>query len=34
MLELPGNSTKQNLPDAMKEHTLAEGALMGKYKRR
>ncbi len=34
MLDLPGDSTKQNLLDAMKGHILAEGALMGKYKRR
>lgn len=34
MLDLPTNSNKQNLLDAMKGHILAEGALMGKYKRR
>jgi Raf kinase inhibitor-like YbhB/YbcL family protein len=33
MLDLPADSTKQNLLDAMKGHILAEGSLMGKYKR-
>jgi Raf kinase inhibitor-like YbhB/YbcL family protein len=33
MLDLPITSTKQNLLDAMKGHILAEGQLMGKYKR-
>ena len=32
-LDLPTDSTKQNLLDAMEGHILAEGALMGKYKR-
>jgi Raf kinase inhibitor-like YbhB/YbcL family protein len=34
MLDLPDTSTKQNLLEAMKGHILAEGSLMGKYKRR
>lgn len=34
MLGLPITSTKQNLLDAMKGHILAEGQLMGKYKRK
>lgn len=34
MLDLPDNSTKQDLLEAMKGHILAEGSLMGKYKRR
>jgi Raf kinase inhibitor-like YbhB/YbcL family protein len=33
MLDLPDSSTKQNLLEAMKGHILAEGSLMGKYKR-
>jgi Raf kinase inhibitor-like YbhB/YbcL family protein len=33
MLDLPADSTKQNLLDAMEGHILAEGSLMGKYKR-
>ena len=32
-LDLAGTSTKQDLLDAMKGHILAEGSLMGKYKR-
>lgn len=32
-LDLPDNSTKQSLLAAMKGHILAEGSLMGKYKR-
>ena len=34
MLELSGNTTKQNLLEAMKGHILAEGSLMGKYQRK
>ena len=33
MLNLPADSTKQVLLDAMKGHILAEGSLMGKYRR-
>jgi hypothetical protein len=33
MLDIPVTSTKQKLLDAMKGHILAEGQLMGKYKR-
>ena len=33
MLDIPVTSTKQNLLEAMKGHILAEGMLMGKYKR-
>jgi Raf kinase inhibitor-like YbhB/YbcL family protein len=33
MLDLPADSTKQVLLDAMKGHILAEGQLMGKYRR-
>jgi Raf kinase inhibitor-like YbhB/YbcL family protein len=33
MLNLPANSTKKDLLEAMKGHILAEGSLMGKYKR-
>ena len=32
-LDLAGTSTKQDLLDAMKGHILAEGQLVGKYKR-
>lgn len=32
-LDLPESSQKQDLVDAMKGHILAEGSLMGKYKR-
>jgi Raf kinase inhibitor-like YbhB/YbcL family protein len=34
MLDLSESSKKQDLLDAMKGHILAEGALMGKYKRK
>ena len=34
MLDLPESSKKQDLLEAMKGHILAEGALMGKYKRK
>jgi Raf kinase inhibitor-like YbhB/YbcL family protein len=34
MLELPDRTKKADLLKAMKEHILAEGQLMGKYKRR
>ena len=33
MLNLPADSTKQDLLDAMEGHILAEGSLMGKYRR-
>jgi len=33
MLDLPDETTKQKLLDAMKGHILAEGSLMGKYQR-
>ena len=33
MLKIPAGSTKQQLEQAMKEHILAEGELMGKYTR-
>lgn len=33
MLDLPANSTKEDLLKAMKVHILAEGSLMGKYER-
>jgi phosphatidylethanolamine-binding protein (PEBP) family uncharacterized protein len=33
MLNLPADSTKQDLLDAMEGHILAEGSLMSKYRR-
>ena len=33
MLDLPVGATKDELLKAMKGHVLAEGELMGKYKR-
>jgi Raf kinase inhibitor-like YbhB/YbcL family protein len=34
MLDLPANSKKKDLLDAMKNHIIAEGSLMGKYQRK